>query len=42
MLEAIVYGATDNDFETFNDGWTGEDKAAAMAQLKVLSFYIHW
>ena len=39
MLEAIIYGTSDNDFQTFNDGWTGEDKAVAMAQLKALESF---
>ena len=39
MLECIIYGTADSDFETYNDGWTGEDKTAALAQLKALESF---
>ena len=39
MLEATIYGMTDDDYQTFNDGWTGEDKAAALTQLKALESF---
>lgn len=39
MLEAIIYGTSESNFEAYNDGWTGEDKTNAMAQLKALKSF---
>ena len=37
MFEAIIYGTSDSDFESYNDGWTAEDKTNAMAHLKAVA-----
>ena len=37
MFEAIIYGASDSDFESYNDGWTVDDKTNTMAYLKAVT-----
>ena len=37
MFEAIIYGTSDSDFVSYNDGWTADDKTNAMAYLKVVT-----
>lgn len=37
MFEAIIYGTSESDFESYNDGWTADDKTNAMAHLKAVT-----
>ena len=37
MFEAIIYGTSDSDFESYNDDWTADDKTNAMAHLKAIA-----
>ena len=37
MLEAIIYGISDTEFASYNDGWTADDKTNAMAHLKAVA-----
>lgn len=37
MFEAIIYGTSESDFESYNDGWTADDKTNAMAYLKAVT-----
>ena len=37
MFEAIMYGTSESDFESYNDGWTADDKINAMPHLKAVA-----
>ena len=37
MFEAIIYGTSDSNFESYNDGWTADDNTNAMAYLKAVA-----
>ena len=37
MFEAIIYGTSDSDFESYNDSWTADDKTNTMAYLKAVT-----
>lgn len=41
VFETIVYGTSESDFETYNDGRTADDKTNAMAHLKAVSLFMH-